>query len=770
MIETVAELISKRAMDTHKNNINDEELKYLQRRKSFLNNPFVNFATIPHNKQDSESIQNKLKDLISNENKEDSEYITSCFDSFRPFTENKDFTELSDYEVAILKKFFDSYSYKVEFDLDFTLLRKDLNEFTSVKIGEDLVPAFDKYISNPKRFTERKKEKKKSLKNLSVLVTGEIGSGKSTFMRHIANGMLKRNYKPEEFNYRSTIVIDFEKELKATQNTETLSGYIDNIANNIKSKIRKNANEALSKNKNKKMTQVIMGVFLDNVDIVYQKFCEEYFFKDTEHKFIDIYIGLIEKLSDPHFINFPILIFSALRPESLFALKKRNIGEKVFLEEYYMMTFQINKLSDSMTKKVIEKRIELFRDTIDEEKNKKLYDIVDGNLTKFIESDKICFEEINSISTEGLRNTIDLFFRISPAIFSENLFKRFFLNNHYIRKLHYLGNDFVFSQVEDGVFNIFLNNRMYRESLNSTSKYTKLTNDYKTKEIIKKISSFPHLQTYWQKYFILIRLYYDYLHKDIMQPQNLSQLISGFSMIGSSNKYEENLVRLVLLGLSEVTHGRLLDIKLSDEDTIKNVELTKKAIYLLEYKVWTFDYLSIVLEDIWLQFPRDILIKCPILHEKTHGYCYIENEEKFKEEQKKVFLIKVKKVKLFVKILQSSYEQEVKKVRDVYNELIEINKYIKDADGKFSLPDFDVINKNLNDEIIEKAKLLKLDTIDRGVLKDMELCKSIKSTNTDQILSDFFKTNYLIEENDELSRVVYFENSDNNNKGLNLPY
>jgi len=770
MLDIAADLLSKRLVDTYKKNLSDEELQHLSRRRPFLNNPFSNFATIPHNKEDVESIQNRLKENITCESKDDSNYIHNCFESFRPFTENKNYSELTEQEVLILKKFFDSYSYKVEFDFEFTLYRNNIEEFNSVSKGEELVEAFDKYMSNPVRFMERKNEKKKSLKNLSVLVTGEIGSGKSTFMRHIANSMLKRKYKQGEFNYRSTIVIDFEKELKRANNTETLSLYIDNIVSNIKERVKKTANESLTKDKNKKMNQVIMGVFLDNVDIVYQKFCEEYFFADSDHRFIDIYIGIVEKLSNPDFVNFPILIFSALRPESLFALKKRSIGEKAFLEEYYVMTLKINRLSDSMTKKVIEKRIQLFRDTINEDKSKKLFDIVNNNLTKFKESDGICFEELNSISTEGLRNTIDLFFRISPAIFSKNLFERFFLNTHYIRKLHYLGDDFVFSQVEDGVFNIFLNNRMYRESLNSTSKYTKLTNDFKSKDLIKKVSSFTHLQTYWLKYFILVRLYYDFLYKETMQPQDLSQLISEFSMVGSAYKYEENLVRLVLLGLSEVTHGRLLDIRLSDEDTIKNVELTSKGIYLLENKIWSFDYLSVVLEDIWLQFPRDILIKCSVLGEKTNGYCYIEDEKEFKEKQKEVFKIKIKKVKLFMKILENSYEQEIKKVFDVFNELTEINQYIIDANGKFMLPDFNLINKELNDQIIERAKGFGLEEIDRAFLRKMEICKSIKNTNMDQVLSTFFKKNYLLEEEDSLTRIVYFDNSDNNNKGLDLPY
>jgi hypothetical protein len=273
-----------------------------------------------------------------------------------------------------------------------------------------------------------------------------------------------------------------------------------------------------------------------------------------------------------------------------------------------------------------------------------MYEIVNYNL-KLFDNTKIDFNEIHCISTEGLRNTIDLFFRISPSILDKKLFKRFFIDSYYIKKLHFLGDNFTFTQVENGIFNIFLNNKLYRENLCHKSKFGSIVRIDNSFNIIKSLSSINHLHTYWLKYFILLFLYSEKKNTNL-QISNIKELIQTFSPNGTIYKYEENIVRLVLLGLAEVTHGRLLDIILNNDDNIKNFEISDRAIYLLENTIWSFDYISIILEDIWLQYPDFIYEECPYLFEKTNGYCYLTGDT-FKEKQKSSFRLKIKQVIFF---------------------------------------------------------------------------------------------------------------------------
>jgi len=563
----------------------------------------------------------------------------------------------------------------------------------------------------------------------AIILSGDIGTGKTTLFSKIMQEMISKNKQGNSY-YILPINIDFEKMISVEdRQAKNLGEYVDNLFVGLNRKID-NAMSHAKASKEAKNQMIMPIVFFDNLDLVYQKFCEDYFVTPNGVKFIDIFLNLIEKVLQS---EKKYLLVCALRGESLNAIKNRELGNKEKLHAIVSLLLEVKNKTSLEIKSIIEKRLRLSAEGLRLIKSKSIeLEILMQNIQKF-ENSKIDFEELDSISSEGLRNTVDLFFRVSPSIHTKNIFNRFFIDNYYIKKMHFMGDTNVYTQAGNGIFNIFLNNTDFRYMEDTYSYEDSYISNYSGKHV-KKLAKISYIHTYWAKYFILVYLYQEKMKPNIT-PLNKKGFINFFSKQSTVERYEENLVRLILLGLSESRHGKIIDISLNNTDTISKFSLSYRGKYILENYIWSFDYLAVVVDDIWLEFPDFILEEFDFLQVTDQSYCHISNQTLFEQKRRENLSQKIKKVKLFLEVLKISYIYEKKKVNRILERLTEK----QNPEDKFTLPDFSKIENTISKTVKEYASICNLE-----LKNEFDPLEPILSKKQQQKLKKFFIEQYAL--------------------------
>ncbi len=705
------------------------------------NNPCRNFI---HKKIHitSESINQHIKLQVNQKISDDREKITKIEQTFRPFN--------IPYIPTTYKKqkhtdpysdFFSDMTYREEFttilkyaDTKIDLKQKNIKDIYS---EQEIIELITRLISDASQLQNP---------NTAMMLLGNIGSGKTAFFSKIIFDIARSNTKDSQL-YKLAISINFEAILNSdNRHSIAINEVIEELIKNINSTIKQSITKTKTKYNKHQSYKLIL--FLDNLDIVYQKFCEDYFISPEGHKFVDIFLGLVEKMLNRDFHEHSLFLVCALRGESVNALNDIEYGSPEKLNDFFSIRFEILNKNAQEIKSIITKRLKFASDLCQKENfSEEIKTIVYNNYITFQKTTNINFEEIHNISSEGLRNTIDLFYRVTPSLFVNNVFDRFFIDGYYIKKLHFLGDSTEYTQAKNGIFNIFLNNAQYRQAekghLNNMSGLSKVSNDR-----LIELSTIPHIHTYWLKYFILSYLYTIKFSQNVNSP-SVNDLISFFSPKNTPYRYEENLVRLVLLGLSESRHGKILDIVLSHTgNDINTFELSDRGKYILENIIWTFDYLSIVVEDYWLQFPDEIQLEFNWLFEPETSYCYLTNKDDFENMRKKSLEIKIKKVKLFLEILEISYEVEKEKIGGLFKDLEK--KVTRISNAHFQLPSF----PNIKNKIFQTIKNYSQEC-NVKLVGSLSLYTSIMNHKQKKFYKEFFQINYGIKNQFQKDRENY---------------
>jgi len=725
--------------------------KYFNKRYSFYStNPCSNFSTRKQS-DDSQPIKELLEKTIIKEKDENfPRLFPYATNTFLPFTKEYILTskkKTKPKEIDLANDFFDNLEYREKFKIRFYYADRKLS-FQA--ISDDILDE-----DNIKSFFERLSSDPATLgtENKNILILGDIGTGKTTFFAKIMHDLAKSNqgYVP----YKLPIQIDFEEIISINDRHHlALDEYCDNILKTIKNKINKAFDEYKKKDKTAQTSSTRAIIFIDNLDIVYQKFCEDYFVSETGHRFLDVLLKIVRKMQDRDFHEMSLMLFYGLREESIKALKQRTVGNERELKKLFSLRLGVEGKNEDETKEIIAKRLKLAVDALKKgSAEQNIIHLAEKNYNNFISNTRIDFRLLNNISSEGLRNTIDLFYRVSSSLFSKKVFHRFFIDSYYIKKLHFLGDNLIFTQAENGIFNIFLNNANYRYSEMGNLCEIGTLSDISSQKLCK-LSEMRHLHTYWLKYFILVYLFSAKKSKNKQTP-NIRDILDFFSPKNTYNTYEENLVRLVLLGLSESKHGKILDIQLSNNGDINTLELSDRGEYLLENIVWNFDYLSVIIEDYWLQFPTFMFDEEEAwMFNSEEGYCYESNEKVFYDKREISLKNKIKKIKLFLEILEISYKYEKKKIDPIFYKLNEIDEKLRNNNEQFGLPNFKYIKKRIYQQMYEYLKNCNITDITE---KDLE--KPILKFRKKRKYLRFFKENYGAMNKDiEVRRMYHMEN------------
>lgn len=689
----------------------------------------------------SSELRAKYNTLTKNEEVGIKKVIMRSFSPFKPGGfYNTYYKKKSIKQETLESKFYQNLEYREPF-----IFRVSSVPPEEIQIKENDIIKEDKFIESFMDFIMPYAIQGTSPK--PIVLSGEIGSGKTTAFGKMIYALMEQNRKQSD-PYLHPIIIDFESLLEFKENG-TKEQYLGdknmfvNLNKKIKTQLLKIKTEG---GKNKRVKPV---VFIDNMDIIFQKFSEDYFLSSSKESIGNLLLELISKSSTLD--DKPIMV-CGMRGESLNALKSnrgdkyRKIGnDPLDIKTLVSYVVEVKEKDAKEISSIILKRLLLIHSVMEvsgvhEHVAKVLKNNIDIFRSTYLSEESnnsksrtyINFKEINNISAEGLRNTIDLFMRVSPASQHNDLFHRFFIDPFYIKKLHFLGDTTAYTQGGNGIFNIFLNNIEYRLNRNYYNQQSAGLGEESMEKAIglAKLSS---LQTYWAKYFILLYLYGDNINSKTAT-KNKENLINIFSSKNSTQRYEENLIRLLLLGLSESRHGKILNIVLNEsQDDIDKLQLSNKGKYLLENTIWTFDYLAVVVEDFWLEMPEFILKKYPVLLENVESYCFLSNKNNFNGKRKDSLFQKIQKVKLFLDILEVSYSVEIVRVKKIFDRL----KAQNEENQKFNLPDFKEIRKSLKVTIETYANVAGLKINDK-----LDFMKYSLGFWERRELATFFKKNY----------------------------
>lgn len=652
--------------------------------------------------------------------------LKECFKPFSPSETYRATYKKKKQQTNINSLFFEDSTYREEFKVEHKYISpviapyfQELQEKKNIILSEnDLLGIVGKIIH---MYTHDSIELK------TLILSGDIGTGKTTLFSRIMQNITTQN-KPENPIYVLPINLDFENLIGTDdRQSKLLKDYVEFLSLRIEKLIKKNITD-IKKTKEGKNKHIMPIIFFDNLDLVYQKFCEDYFITPFAIKFIDIFLSLIEDILRKEDKR---ILICGLRGESVRAIQDIKLGNQEKFDQITSLIMEVRKKTPSEIKSIIKKRLKLSYEGLKLiNADPKELQIVEQNINNF-DNTKIDFEELDSISSEGLRNTVDLFFRVSPTIVNSNIFNRFFVDEYYIKKMHFLGDSSVYTQAGNGIFNVFLNNTEFRY-LEDSYKYDDSYISKHSSEHVRKLASISYLQTYWAKYFILLYLYQE-KKKPKISPSSVEGLINVFSKHSTTERYEENLVRLILLGLSESRHGKIIDIILNNGDSLSRFSLSDRGKYILENHIWTFDYLSVVIDDIWLEFPDFLLEDFPFLQEVEESYCHESEQGIFQNERKIKLSQKIKKVKLFLEILKVSYIYEIKKV----NTIIKILEEGSNQEHNFKLPNFNNIEQQIFSTMKKYAEICEL-----PLKGELNLYTPILNKTQIKKLKKFFNKNY----------------------------
>ncbi|MEO5361563.1 MAG: hypothetical protein H7843_14150 [Nitrospirota bacterium] len=613
-------------------------------------------------------------------------------------------------------------------------------------------------------------------KSMSTFIVGDIGQGKSTFIKKIISLISKNGINDKDGNLLLPIYMnmedyyDYGKEPLSSAN-DCSSGdprtkkvltrdFISDLFNTIRlvmlSKYRQQINlgdlqEYHHKNNDMLPLQDLINkllkinvrllVFIDNIDFYHCFYARYAFFdkynkrqQDSVNNNIQWLINIFKK--DTNLGNSGLNVVIAIREYVYdYMVRRRNPmttaqnAKKIEIETPEASTVLYKRfklMNDAMVE--IEKVLHIQNTKggqISEQQKRKQYEerqkhreeqmrLIKGSFN--VEQGEADYKKpisvISKLGQHGHRSLVLFFSSLKIAYTEDILIRRFF-------------------QDEIAYLYILYYNNIYKRY---TQKQAHFPNIFLVDCTVMQYDSrfsdahAPHIHTYWIKYFIL---------KYIVEKKNVrvKELLNVFKDIG---KYEDHLVRHVIGSLCTQSEFRCIYIDYEIGEDYNNYKLipTERGKLLVGNNIinidvelcFSFEYLQTVIDDRWLSLP-DGYSKYIYRTDFDYSYLYMTDNAYI---DKAIVSIKEKAkcVLYFIKILIFTFDIEIKVCK---TELYNIIK------GMNAIPDFKKIERSVIKTVQDILSRLHRDDI--KFINELENIRDAYGDNEVQLFN-FFKKYY----------------------------
>ena len=439
--------------------------------------------------------------------------------------------------------------------------------------------------------------------NETTIITGGIGCGKSTILTNLLYTINIHQARQTERRTPQTLpvevaLISFD-DLDFTKSLDTARFLDDLVKPRIIEQVNKQTNlegRTFEDVFGQDRTQNVVLIF-DDLDAVYRVCCRDLILTqdnvDTRQgveQFFPFVYELFRAFSSGDFSQYGIRCVFAVRSDTLRMLKGSRgpiIGGTSIIGELRGI-YNLGAISGIQLVELFKRRLSLAAFVEDDADRMA---VVKQRMEE-LEDINPDIDFVSNLSVQGLRHTLNLIQHLDWCLESSQSFSRFFGKRTLLTQLFLVGGYRHYSQINQGVTNIFLVNSSYRKENNPplidgkpafSDQYLK-----------------PHKQTYFLKYLILSLIK--------QSSTDRQDIVDVFSLQGA---YETELIELVIFSLCEVAHGRLirpsLDFPEDGQLKINGLSVTPRGKYFLDHDVfWSFSYLAMVSEDRWLEVPNKL--------------------------------------------------------------------------------------------------------------------------------------------------------------------
>ncbi|WP_415892409.1 hypothetical protein ACMXYN_14300 [Neptuniibacter sp. PT8_73] len=562
-----------------------------------------------------------------------------------------------------------------------------------------------------------------------VAVTGKVGCGKSTLIHSVGSffGANNKHLKSKV----AFIVIDVRSLLEEKMSLS--KSFHSNVSNEmfvskVMEFIKEKVVEFLCKYKirgvEKNLTfeeavsccyslGISVIISLDELDHLYTVFARHVltYRGDPQKMYEERYRLLFRELCEFH-RNIPISLPTQVANTLVLLIARKStvrlidevIGGRPIRDSYRI---EIEKTDCNTISEIIKRQVDVVISQVGSEDKSHLKALSD----KLSKGD-LDYDKNIKVSVHGVRHLINAIAKLSDlaqqsGVSGYKLLSGVAANPGLLRLYQYIDGNPDYSQADEGISNIYLVNKDPAAndagcSLEENEDKQWLFND--------------HLQSYWLKYFLC--QYIVKMHCDNDRQVNFSDVVELFvsKTKETSNHYEESLVKLALLHASKVDHGRL--IKFGFDRGVTVIPASRLNYMLDEHIFWDFGYLMVVVEDKWLEFPREIYSE----FKKNSNYSvheFIKNFHKNTKDKKEKFLVyKAVQVLKFYEVLKVGLKYEKKRCNSVYESLENLGVNIDPMDSFY-----DHLKRSILDFTEKYVGVNSVPIIERTI-KDFEEGKS----------------------------------------------
>ena len=534
-----------------------------------------------------------------------------------------------------------------------------------------------------------------------IIVDGKVGTGKTTLINHIAS--ITHGLNETSNNTPDVIVVYIDIRKLLSGHFDKDSNFYENIENVgidifIKEKLDNEIVRLLLKTKITGLTadssvndainriyslHLRLIILIDELDFLYTDFSRRVVCRNgyPSNEFIDTYNCIFKTIlkyndecpysSVPN-LNTVVVVSARSNTIKLF----EELGSGIKLDDAHLISIDTHsnqKAKDIFIKKI---RTRLTEQGITREETDALNELIIS-----IKDSRTSFTKNLSVSVHGLRHLVNLMIKLVDQDPTSKLLQEIFSRPSLLRLYQYLDGNPTYSQAYEGISNIFL--------VNSDTTKAKRKQNPKSLDYFDANLLTGHLHSYWMKY--LICYYIEQKCKDHNESIPFDDIIHIFTPTGADSykSYENNLVRLSLINASEVDHGRLIKFK---HDLALQVMPTNRLLYIYENNLlWEFGYLMIVIEDVWLEFPKMISKEFEVNITQKSAYTFVSNYHSSTNKEKYEFILyKSTLVIIFYDLLSTAFKYEKKRYSDVFDNLA------KDGvDTQLIVPDRSVIENSI---------------------------------------------------------------------------
>ncbi|MEM6301372.1 MAG: hypothetical protein AAF749_06490 [Pseudomonadota bacterium] len=526
----------------------------------------------------------------------------------------------------------------------------------------------------------------------TVLFGGKIGCGKTTLIGSLSHAISKNPYITDVC---SAVLVRIDlREALSSMVDEILQGkyenpevYIANLDRVIIALIESRLKSAGIKFNNNsqsfddillacKAKQSVPVFVFDELDTLYYSFCLasaasgvrntvqlqvfDYYRKLIAYFFNISHTRLSKTLASP------IVIIAArsstLRLMSDVAKPGVNFSKPEI--HFPKTSVSIARPDNERVKAIISSWIEY--ELVSNRRNNSSRDAIESKLLDIREAlnDQACnFSKNLALSVHGLRHITKVLGKSTTVDPTLALFAEYIKKPGLLRLYQYLDGCQFYSQTAEGVSNIFLVNNDFRSP------------DELRNLLVPDKLYMRHLQTYWLKYIFLKYVVHSFSQNG-QQPLPTIEVINLFSTdprptFDGARHYEKELMELIILHATEVLHGRLIKLSNAENGASTRIIPSERAILFSQEELfWEFGYLSVCVEDDWLEYPASVSGRFALNEEwkRTYNFCTryhlldVPAKNRFWE-------YKAKRVLDFVSILEVALEIERERYCGVYARL-----------------------------------------------------------------------------------------------------